>query len=380
VVAVVLALAVAACGGGVPGDSVARVDNTNITKAQFAHWLAVAAKSQGSTTGGAAVVPDPPNYTSCVAAKRKAQPKTARGQKPPTDAQLRTQCQQLYNALRDQVLQFLVSANWILGEAKAQNVSVTDAEVQKQFDQTRKQSFPKLADYQRFLKQSGMTQDDILLRVRLDALSTKLRNKVTKGKDAVTQAQIAAYYNANRQQFGQPERRNMRIVLTKNKAQAEQALAALQSGQSWNAVAKTYSIDPQSKSRGGLLQGITKGTQDQALDSAAFGASAKKGKLVGPVKGQFGWYLVEVQSISKPTQQSLAQATPTIRSTLVAQNQQKALQDFVTDFRKRWRGKTDCRSGYVIADCKNAPKPKTTSSGQSSPGQATTGASTSTSP
>ena len=85
---------------------------------------------------------------------------------------------------------------------------------------------------------SGRTPRSV--RDRLDTLSNKIREKVTKGKDKVSDAQIAAYYNKNKQRFAQPERRDLRIVLTKDKAKAEQARKALESGQSFKTVAKKY--------------------------------------------------------------------------------------------------------------------------------------------
>src|SRR5918911_1632860 len=42
---VAIPLSVAACGDSVPGNAVARVGDTSITKAQFNHWLQVAAIS-----------------------------------------------------------------------------------------------------------------------------------------------------------------------------------------------------------------------------------------------------------------------------------------------------------------------------------------------
>ena len=60
--------------------------------------------------------------------------------------------------------------------------------------------------------------------------------------------------------------------------------------------------------------------------------------------------------VAKASQQTLAQATPTIKQTLASQNQQKTLDKFVKSFRKRWKAKTDCREGYRTQDCKNAPK------------------------
>src|SRR6201991_1158897 len=311
---------VAACGGGVPGSAVATVDGDAIAKSDFNHWLTVAAKSSVQAT---AAVPDPPNYTNCVATLRKNTPAPAKGQPKVTDASLKKQCVTQYNQLRDQVLQLLISFKWIDGEAKAMNVSVTDADVKKCFDQQKKQSFPKDADSQKFLKTSGQSQDDIMQRVRLDLLSNKIRDKVIKGKDQVSDAEIASFYNKNKARFAQPEKRDLRVVLTKDKAQAAKALAALKSGQSWKAVAKKYSIDDTSKANGGKLPAQAKGTLDKQLDDAVF--AAKKNKLMGPIKTQYGYYVFTVTGITPASQQTLAQAQATIKQTLQSQGQQKAL-------------------------------------------------------
>lgn len=357
------AAALSACGSdSVPGNAVAKVGNDSITTTDFNHWMRVASiSSQGAQPGQKATapsIPQPPDFAACVANKKKTAPKPAKGQPSPTDAQFKAQCKQEYEGLRDQVLQFLISAHWIQGEASDQSVKVTDAEVNKQFQQTKKQSFPKQTDYAKFLKDSGMTQDDILFRVRLDTLSNKLRQKVTKGKDTVTDAQISAYYNKNKARFAQPERRDLRIVLTKAKAKADQARAAIAGGQSFKTVAKKFSIDQASKSQGGVLLAVAKGQQEKALDTAVF--NAKKGQLVGPVKTQFGFYVFKVQKITPASQQSLAQAKQTIKQLLASQNQQKSLDTFVKDFRDKWKKKTNCKSGFVTQDCKNAPKPAKT--------------------
>jgi len=346
----VLAAVVAGCGG-VPGNAVATVDGNAITKSTFTHWLNVAAKSGGQTS---TAIPKPPDFAACVAAKRKALPKPAKGQPKTTDAQLKTQCKQEYTALRDQVLQLLISFKWIQGEAKSLGVKATDAEVKKQFDTQKKASFPKEADYQKFLKQSGQTQDDIMMRVKLDVLSNKIRKKVTNGKDKVTDAEITKYYNTNKSRFAQPERRDLLVVLTKTEAQANQAKKALQSGQSFASVAKKYSIDQASKAQGGKLAAVAKGQQEKALDSAVF--SAKKGVLVGPVKTQFGYYVFKVTKVTPASQQSQDQAKTTIKQLLASQKQQKALDKFVKNFQKKWKDKTDCADAYRTQDCKNAPK------------------------
>ena len=145
-------------------------------------------------------------------------------------------------------------------------------------------------------------------------------------------------------------------MLTKTKAKANQAKAALASGDSWKAVAKKYSIDQASKDAGGKLPGVQPGQQEKAFDTAVF--KATKGKVEGPVKTQFGYYVFEVTKVTPKSQQSLEEATPTIKQLLQQQGEQKTLNDFVKSFEKKWKDRTNCRKGYVVTMCKNAPKPK----------------------
>jgi foldase protein PrsA len=349
--------AFAACGG-VPGNAVATIDGEAIDKERFSHWMTVAAKSSGQQN---AAVPDPESdYAQCVAAKRKATPAPAKGQPKVTDSQLKTQCKTEYEQMRSQVLQQLFSVEWIQGEADAMEISVSDAEVRKSFDEQKKQSFPKDADYEKYLKDSGLTQEDILGRVKSELLANKIRDQVVKGKDQVSDKAIEDFYNKNKARFAQPEKRDLRVVLTKTKANAEKAHAALEGGDSWSAVAKKYSIDDTSKAAGGKLPAQAKGTLDSELDDAVF--SAKKGELVGPVKTQYGYYVFTVSAITEESQQTLDEAKATIKQTLQGERQQKALDAFVKDFTKRWREKTECSDGYVVQDCKNGPKPTPTPS------------------
>jgi foldase protein PrsA len=358
-------LGLAACGsGGIPGDAVVQVGSTPITKATYEHWLGVAASSsaQTGTTASKPVVPDPPTFSACVAHFQATAAKPAKGQKAPTAAQYKTQCEQEYTALKQQVLGFLISANWVIGEASDQGLSVSDKEVEKKFDELKKQQFPKEAAFQKFLASTGQTTSDLLLRVKLNLLSQKIQQKISKeGGKSVTQAQIEKYYNENKQRFGQPERRDLALILTKTQAQAEAAKQEIQSGKSFASVAKSKSIDPASKTTGGSLPGVVKGQEQAALNTAVF--AAKTNVLSGPVKTPFGYYIFEVKAVHAPTQQPLAKVKESIKQQLAATQQQTALTKFVASFKKKWEGRTECRKEFMVMDCKGykAPKVPTTS-------------------
>ena len=372
-----LAVGVSACGGGIPGNSVATVGDQTIKRSTFDHWMRIITISQASQTNPNAAktaeVPDAPDFVKCTAAKKKSAPKPAKGQPEPTDAQFKSQCKQQYDQFKSEVLGFLIRSTWLDQEAEKQNVKVTDKEVQKQIDDIKKQQFTQKGSYEKFLQTAGLTNEDVLFQQRVRELQNKITQKITKGKDKVTDAQIADYYNKHKSQFATAERRNVRIVLTKTKGSAQQAKRALDSGQSWKSVAKKYSIDQQSKNKGGELQGgVSKGQQEKALDTALF--SASKDKLTGPVKTQFGWYVFEVEKVIQGKQQSLDESKANIKQQLASQQQQNALKKFGDDYRKRYKAETDCRKGYEVDDCKNAPKKKasTTTGGTQTPQQQTT--------
>ena len=356
----VVGVAISACGSGVPGDSVADVAGNPITTQAFNHWMLVAAKSQAAQSPGAPVIVpnDPPKFSGCVAQVRKQVPSLAKV----ATKTIRADCKQLFTQYSSQVMDFLIKGYWYQAEAARDGVKVTNAQIQHALNAAKSQQFPSNTQFQSFLSQTGQTMQDILFRFRIQQIYTKLLAKHTT---KITPATIQQYYNTHLSQFGTPETRDMRIVLAKTQARANAAKAALQSGQSWKVVAKKYSVDPTSKNNGGLLLGVSKGQEDAALDTAA--SAAPVNKLLGPVKGQFGYYVFEVTKVTKPTQQSFAKAEPLIRQTLAGQQQSTAQSAIDKLAKKHWLSQTSCRSGYAMADCTGYKAPKTSTTGTPTP-------------
>jgi len=307
--AALMTAGVAGCGddGGVPGDAVATVDGVAIERKAFDHWLAITAKTN-----------DRPRAE-----------------------------------LRDQVVQQLVYSQWIEGEAEDRGVSVDDAAVRRDFERQKRLSFPHEAEFRRYLESSGQKEADILERVRIDLLSSRIRDEVTGGEQKVTDQQVADYYERNKAEFSEPERRDVRVVLTKTRAQAAAARAALAGGASWNAVARRHSIDRASRSSGGKLPAVRRDEQSKPLGDAMFAAPA--GKLTGPVKTRDGYYVLEVTRVFRPRPQSLDEARPTIERLLVSEGRRDKLDAFTESFREKWRSRTECREGYITPECGNGP-------------------------
>jgi foldase protein PrsA len=366
--------ALAGCGNNVPSGSVAKVGDETITKEEFDKWLASA--SQGAAAGGQSAAPDPPEFQKCVAAK-KTQPQP-QGAPKPNDAQLKKQCKDEYDQLKGDVMQFLIQAEWVKQEAEEQDINVSEQEVRNRLEEEKKRAFPGKDGekrYQDFLKTSGMSEEDILFRFELETLQQKLTQKITEGEAKVSDQDVKEYYDKNKKRFAQPERRDLNVVLTKTKGRADEAKGALDGGQNFRQVAREYSIDEGSKAQGGKLPDVAEGQQEKAFNDAIF--AAKRGSLEGPVKTQFGWYVFEVTKIKPASQQTLEQSEETIKNLLRSQRQQKALDEWIKDFRERYKGETVCADDFEVAECDNAPREGTDTGpasggapqGQQAPGQ-----------
>ena len=239
-VVVIAAIVLIAAGGddhSVQKGAVAEVDGKPISQQDFDHWLGVVSAVQR-----------PP--------KSKQKPEPPKKGSPE------------YDQVAQQVMQFLVSALWIDGEAADRNITATDKEVAAAVQADQGPVLPDREGLPEFLSQSGQSEEDILFRVRLDVLSNKIRTAITRDTTNVDDGDIKDYYKQNEQQFSQPERRDLRDGPDRQGGQGPGSPAAHQDGESFNKVAKDLSKDPATKNQGGRLLGITKGQQDTDFDAA----------------------------------------------------------------------------------------------------------------
>jgi foldase protein PrsA len=194
-------LGISGCGG-VPGNAVVQVGGSAITRVTFNHWMEVAFASRSTGAPGKPIVPEPPSYTACVAHLAATSAKPPKGRSKPTTAQLKAECAAQYQASRQQVLGFLISADWLIGEAPSLGIKLTDAEVRRRFVTLEKQEFPTSAKFEKFLASTRYTVSDLLLRVKLAMLQQKIEQRATQRSGKITPARISRYYNENKSHFG----------------------------------------------------------------------------------------------------------------------------------------------------------------------------------
>jgi parvulin-like peptidyl-prolyl isomerase len=319
-VAVAAAALAAGCGSqrqSVGADDVAVVGDQTISKAQFDHLIDQAKK----------------NY----AANKQAWPD------PGT---------QQYEALRKQAMQFLVQRAEFEQKASDLGIKVTDSDVDNQLATIKSQYFGKSGKcdatceqkFQAELKKQNLSLDNVRDDVRASVIQNKIYEKVTAGVQ-VSDKDVSDYYKKNKAQYVQPESRDVRHILVKKKALADQIYQQLLGGANFAALAKKYSTDPSSKNSGGKLS-ISKGRQVPEFDKVAF--KLKTHEIGKPVKTTYGWHVIQALTPIKPQSVTkLSEVKTAIKQQLLGQKKQTEMQKWVSDTAKDFESKTNYQVGYA---------------------------------
>jgi peptidyl-prolyl cis-trans isomerase D len=102
---------------------------------------------------------------------------------------------------------------------------------------------------------------------------------------------LRAYYQEHQQEYQQPEQIRARHILVDTEEQAAAARARIVGGEDFAKVAREVSKD--AAEGGGDLGWFGRGRMVPPFEQAAFDATI--GEVVGPVKTQFGYHLIQVQ-------------------------------------------------------------------------------------
>jgi parvulin-like peptidyl-prolyl isomerase len=258
---------------------------------------------------------------------------------------------QEYQTIQQQILGNLVQRAELAQKAPSLGVSVTDAQVEKQLKQIKKQYFGGSEQrYEAELKRQCVNDAEVRNDVRANVLSDSIYKKVTTGA-SVSEAEVKAYYDSHQSVYTQPETRVVRHILVKSKPLADKLYSQLKNGADFATLAKKYSQDPGSKAQGGQLT-ISRGQTVPEFDKVAF--SLKTGETSKPVKTQFGWHIIHAdKDTTKSRTTPYTQVKGAIRQQLVQQKRSTALQAWLAGIQKEFASKTTYATGL-------APPPTTT--------------------
>ena len=254
---------------------------------------------------------------------------SAEGQEPSQEEAL---------SLKLNVIDELINNEILLERAKKLNLEASDGEVEDKFTEFKS---PYTEDeFQRQLKERGVTVEDLKNTVRRELSIQKLINREVVSKVTISDQDIEDFYNANRPQFNvaEPQYRIAQIVVTPrkepqirnrknddatNEAEAQRKVKMLvdrlNSGADFSQLAMDYSEDMNSATTGGDLGYVPESSLNQSDPTLKkIVMSLKPGQVSQPIVLKDSIRILKLVTREAPGLRGLSdpQVQQTIRDTL----------------------------------------------------------------
>ncbi len=219
-------------------------------------------------------------------------------------------------------------------------IRVTPLEVEREF---------KISNETRNLSFVRFSREDAMKRMTVQA-----KDVDAFLADAAKAPQLNAFYVQNNLRYNQPEKVCARHILKRSgrptaqdKGEAPKDFLDLKpSAGNFAELAKKYSEDPGSKTKGGDLDCFPRGAMDKAFEDAAF--SLPVGKVSAPVKSQFGWHYILVSKKIPAVNQPLDKVRREIAEELIKRDKVSEIRELnlasAQAVVKNWKGQTNLQT------------------------------------
>lgn len=216
-------------------------------------------------------------------------------------------------ALKLEVLRELIDKEILLQRAEKAGLLAVDADVEAKFNEFKAPYSD--ADFQRQLKERKMSVSDLKAQLRKDLSIQKLFNREIGSHISISDAEVEAFYNANKSSFNYPEPRlhfaeilvtpspdpnvhNLRNTKAQGDVEAKKKIEMiamrLNQGDDFATLAQNFSEDPRAASGGdaGFVPESQLDKADPELRKALL--SMTTGQVSGPIHTHDGYRLLKM--------------------------------------------------------------------------------------
>jgi hypothetical protein len=268
-----------------------------------------------------------------------------------------------YEALREEAVTTAVETVWLQGLGAEEGIEVTPKDIKEEEQALIKKSFEGNAKkFEQTVKSTGYTEHDVSEKLRVQFITKELAKPLEEeaAKATPSSSEISDAYDAEKStRFTEPETRDIRILINKDRKKVEAGKVALEkddSEKSWKRVIKKYAESPSTASTGGLQPGVTEEQYAGPVGEAMF--SASKGELKGPFKYTLGYVVFEVEKVNPEKVRPLSEAEAEIKTELEQKAKEQTFTGYIEGFRNDWRSRTFCASDFSIEKvCSNFSGP-----------------------
>ena len=200
------------------------------------------------------------------------------------------------------LLRNLIDQQLWLSKAKELDINV-DTDVIKQLDDLRKKyNLETMEDLEKAAKEQGYSYEDFKQGIKNQLLTQEVMRREVGYKVQFTPGEAQRYYEAHKQDFMQPESVHLSEIMVSSasedpqivataKAKADDIVAKLRSGTSFDALARTSSDGP-TAAQGGDMGKFNRGSLAKVFEDATFDKPA--GSITDPIRTKQGYVIFKV--------------------------------------------------------------------------------------
>jgi parvulin-like peptidyl-prolyl isomerase len=288
-------------------------------------WLAIRMSKQAGPVANTSI-----SISSDLAAKVNGEPITT-NEVDSAFAALPAMYQQFMT--KQQVLEQVIDEKLLVLDAQNKGIIISEDELNKELQTLKDDNKLTEADFQKALAEQNLTEAAFKDLFKKRLLIRKLFNETILKDITVTEADARTYYDANKEQFFQPEQVAARHILVNTSAEAQKIYDELKKGGNFSDLAVKYSIDPSAQYNEGDLGFFGREQMVPEFEEAAF--ALKVGEISQPVKTSFGYHIIEVYDKKAESQIAYADVKDKIIEGLKSQQGQLVFSTYIEQLKTK---------------------------------------------
>ena len=191
----------------------------------------------------------------------------------------------------EEALNGIITQKLVNQEAKAANISVSDADVNERLKRMIEQDFESEENFNQLLQMYNLTRTDIEGQLETQLLAEKmLWAKLGLGDNDLKQ-----YYDEHQELFGEPVTVEVRHIQTETRSEAEVVRASIANGADFAETAREHSVDEVTAPQGGGLGRVPYSESLPGWVLTAFDLEANE--LSPVIESENGFHVLQVTEL-----------------------------------------------------------------------------------
>jgi foldase protein PrsA len=194
----------------------------------------------------------------------------------------------LEQTLKQNILNKLIVEELVSQKSKEEDINVSDEEIDERLEEI-KSSLGGEEQYDEFLNSNNISKEYFKTSTRKEILMDKYYNDYLENTE-IEQEEIEKFFEENKDDLVVLRARH---ILVNNEEDAKKVVERLNSGEEFEEVALTESLDSVSAAQGGDLGYFTRGSMIKEFEDAAF--ALEIGEISEIVKTEVGYHIIKLE-------------------------------------------------------------------------------------